>query len=156
MPIPALLRNHGLADEDRGRVDGKKVNVGTGLPNFSEDGRINHEEHEKLAQEDWEIDNGGMGFLDYERFASCWCGGVFPPSATRRLGAGRGVVEAVNAGSRSPTVADKMRNTRSFWGGSWNRSCPRSQRRNRSRRSSIDSLISHLRSEEVEDRDRRV
>ena len=61
-------------------ISGKKVNVGTGLPPklLTRDGRINHEEHEKLAQEDWEIDNGGMGFLDYERFASCWCGrGVF-------------------------------------------------------------------------------
>ena len=56
-------------------ISGKKVNVGTGLPPklLTRDGRINHEEHEKLAQEDWEIDNGGMGFLDYERFASCWC-----------------------------------------------------------------------------------
>ena len=51
-------------------ISGKKVNVGTGLPPklLTRDGRINHEEHEKLAQEDWEIDNGGMGFLDYERF----------------------------------------------------------------------------------------
>ena len=55
-------------------ISGKKVNVGTGLPPklLTRDGRINHEEHEKLAQEDWEIDNCGMGFLDYERFASCW------------------------------------------------------------------------------------
>jgi len=44
-------------------ISGKKVNVGTGLPPklLTRDGRINHEEHEKLAQEDWEIDNGGMG-----------------------------------------------------------------------------------------------
>ena len=78
-------------------ISGKKVNVGTGLPPklLTRDGRINHEEHEKLAQEDWEIDNGGMGFLDYERFASCWfqvlsqclsrcVGGVFDRETRRR------------------------------------------------------------------------
>ena len=85
-------------------ISGKKVNVGTGLPPklLTRDGRINHEEHEKLAQEDWEIDNGGMGFLDYERFASCWCGrGVFHAIDARRLGPRRW--RRHNAGSRSPT-----------------------------------------------------
>ena len=71
-------------------ISGKKVNVGTGLPPklLTRDGRINHEEHEKLAQEDWEIDNGGMGFLDYERFARGWCGrSVFLHAIdARRLG----------------------------------------------------------------------
>lgn len=47
---------------------------GCGLPPslLTRDGSINKVEHEKLAQEDWGIDHHGMGFLDYERFVSCW------------------------------------------------------------------------------------
>ena len=91
------------------------MNVGTGLPPklLTRDGRINHEEHEKLAQEDWEIDNGGMGFLDYERFASCWfqvlsqclsrcVGGVFDRETRRR---GDGVPSPASRDRESPPYA---------------------------------------------------
>ena len=145
-------------------ISGKKVNVGTGLPPklLTRDGRINHEEHEKLAQEDWEIDNGGMGFLDYERFASCWFQVLtqrlstlrrrLASSIARRIDA-RWRAESGIAGARTPVrhrreprhrprsvhtpdrrPVHRQNSTRGirevFWGGSWSRSCPRSQRRN--------------------------
>ena len=35
-------------------------------------GHLDLEAQQKLAVEDWEIDNQGFGFVDYTRFVSCW------------------------------------------------------------------------------------
>jgi hypothetical protein len=145
-------------------ISGKKVNVGTGLPPklLTRDGRINHEEHEKLAQEDWEIDNGGMGFLDYERFASCWCGrGVFHAIDARRLReSGSWAVRTASMASsqRRFQIADQftdkiaLEEYEKFLGRIVEQVVPEEPEEEPvPRRSSIDSLISHLRNEEVEE-----